>query len=102
MTLDGMTIFSKLLHPSNVDSPMLVTLDGMTMFVKLLHPLNTRPLILVILSGITILVKLLQLSNAEPPINRYARRYFNAFQITTLCKCTHTNTCDARWYFYTC
>ena len=40
VTLSGMTISVRLLHPENAYLPMPVTPSGMTISVRLLHPEN--------------------------------------------------------------
>lgn len=73
VTLLGIVILAKLLHPENAELPILVILSGIAMLVKLLQSRNAESPILVTLSGIVILVRLLQRENAEalmltPPV----------------------------------
>ena len=68
VTLLGISIFTKLLHPENAPLPILVTLLGISILSKLLQYLNDSIPILVTLLGISILSKLLQYINAFSPI----------------------------------
>ena len=51
------------MQSANADSPILVTLSGIVILVKLLHPLNANFSILVTLLGIITLFKLTQFLN---------------------------------------
>ena len=53
VTLFGMLMLVKLLHPQNASAPMDVTLSGMLMLVKLLQLQNAYSPMDVTLSGIT-------------------------------------------------
>jgi hypothetical protein len=64
VTLLGITIFVKLVQPSNALMPMLVTLSGMVILVKLVQFLNALLPMVVTLFGMVILVKLMQPLNA--------------------------------------
>ena len=62
VTLSGMLILVRLLHPLN---DTLVTLSGMSTFVRLMHPLNDTP---VTLSEMSTFVRLLHPLNDTLPV----------------------------------
>ena len=57
VTLLGMVIEVRLLHPQNADSPMLVTLLGMVIEVRLLHHQNADSPLLVTLLGMVVVAQ---------------------------------------------
>ena len=61
-------ILSRLEHPENALSPILVTLSGIVILLRLAHLENVREFIIVKPLGIFMLVKLLQSPNASMPI----------------------------------
>ena len=58
----------RLLQPSKVPHPMLVTLSGIVTLVRLLQPKKASTPMLVTLSPIVTLVRLLQLAKALSPM----------------------------------
>ena len=56
------------MSPLNAKDSIVVTLSGISMLVKPIHPENAPYFILVTLFGISILVRPIKLENAESPI----------------------------------
>ena len=68
VTLSGMIMVTSLLQLPKADSPIFVTLFGMEMDVRLVHPSNVELSIDGTLSGILIESSLLQCAKAEQPM----------------------------------
>lgn len=68
VTLLGIVILVKLMHPKNAIVPILVTLFGITILTRLIQPKNAPLAILVALSGTMAFLYFLQFLNALSPI----------------------------------